>query len=698
MAKAYDRMEWPYLRGMLLALGFAPEWVNGEDIGQVIPTRGIRQGDPLSPYLFIICVEGLSLLLQQAEQQGLIHGCRVARGAPPISHLFFADDSLLFFKANVHEAGVIKQCLTDYEALSGQAVNFNKSSVCFSRNTSRDDREGVVSVLGVGQAPNFGKYLGLPAFVGRNKKAVFVYVEDKLNQRVGTWNKKLISQARKEVVKGAFIGKPRTVYASPRSMEAWRFLTNPQSLVPRIYKARYFPRSSFVDATLGGCPSFCWRSIMAAHELVCSGVRRRIGNGKTTLIWGHPWLPDDPDPLIQTVMPQGLDGSFVSGLIDPTTNSWDQEILKDIFQPNDVERILSIPISHDYEDSWYWYGDPRGCYTVKQGYRRICGEVMNEPATFDKWLPMWKIKAPPKWKAFLWRAIKDVLPTTTNLILKRVDVLPTCPMCGQSHENTMHSLVLCDFSKLVWHEASLPISSVGGGDTFADWFSNVMSLLTDEQLLLVVATLYHIWTARNRAVWEHSLPRPTGVWRAASAAVQAWQHVHHPQTSNTAPSLPGCHPPPQTALPSFACFFDAGFLPTIRRATVGATVLSDTGAFVAAFNGLLRSCMSPLMAESLACKEVLSWLKNKGLDRVVLHIDNATLQRWLTADYNEFFSYIAFSIDASRAIMSSFSHCSISWVPRTANLGAHALASLAFSQSEFLYWDSIPPDTISALI
>ncbi|XP_031116377.1 uncharacterized protein LOC116020030 [Ipomoea triloba] len=174
MAKAYDRMEWPYLRGMLLALGFAPEWVN----------------------LIMLCVttvsysfqvnEGWSLLLQKAEQQGLIHGCRVARGAPPISHLFFADDSLLFFKANVHEAGVIKQCLTEYEALSGQAVNFNKSSVCFSRNTSRDDREGVVSVLGVEQAPNFGKYLGLPAFVGRNKKAVFAYVEDKLNQRVGT--------------------------------------------------------------------------------------------------------------------------------------------------------------------------------------------------------------------------------------------------------------------------------------------------------------------------------------------------------------------------------------------------------------------------------------------------------------------------------------------------------------------------------
>ncbi|XP_031105088.1 uncharacterized protein LOC116009989 [Ipomoea triloba] len=286
--------------------------------------------------------------------------------------------------------------------MSRKAVNFNKSSVCFSRNTSRDDREGVVSVLGVAQAPNFGKYLGLPAFVGRNKKAVFSYVEDKINQSVGSWSKKLISQVGKEVLlKSVAQSMPTfsmSVFLLPHSKygglgfkdlrafnlamlgkQAWHFLTKPQSLVARIYKARYYPQSSFVDASTGSCPSFCWRSIMAAHELVCSGIRRRIGNGISTLIWGHPWLPDDPDLLVQTKMPQGFDGSLVSSLIDPATNLLDQAILQDIFLPIDVERILSIPISLDHEDSWYWHGDPRGCYTAKQGYRCICGEFANDP-------------------------------------------------------------------------------------------------------------------------------------------------------------------------------------------------------------------------------------------------------------------------------------------------------------------------------
>ncbi|XP_019188891.1 PREDICTED: uncharacterized protein LOC109183160 [Ipomoea nil] len=131
---------------------------------------------------------------------GLIHGCRVARGAPPISHLFFADDNLLFFKANVQEATAIKDCLSVYETLSGQKVNYHKSSICYSKNTGQDERDIVAQILEVNPAPNFGKYLGLPSFVGRNKKAAFAYIEDKIRQRIGSWNKKLLSQAAIERV------------------------------------------------------------------------------------------------------------------------------------------------------------------------------------------------------------------------------------------------------------------------------------------------------------------------------------------------------------------------------------------------------------------------------------------------------------------------------------------------------------------
>ena len=102
MSKAYDKVEWDYLKAILLKLGFHARWVmlimecvssatysvlvNGEPIGCIKPSRGLRQGDPLSPYLFPICAEGLSGLIKKAEHDRLIHGVAISRGGPCISH------------------------------------------------------------------------------------------------------------------------------------------------------------------------------------------------------------------------------------------------------------------------------------------------------------------------------------------------------------------------------------------------------------------------------------------------------------------------------------------------------------------------------------------------------------------------------------------------------------------------------------
>lgn len=80
---------------------------NGCQVGPIIPSRGLRQGDPLSPYLFLICMEGLSLLLKREAEAGRINGCKVSAQAPSITHLLFADDSFFFCKANVEEVRAI---------------------------------------------------------------------------------------------------------------------------------------------------------------------------------------------------------------------------------------------------------------------------------------------------------------------------------------------------------------------------------------------------------------------------------------------------------------------------------------------------------------------------------------------------------------------------------------------------------------
>ena len=125
MSKAYDRVEWKYLEGVMKRMSFQEKWIqlsmmcvktvsylvliNGEPKGRIIPTRGLRQGDPISPYLFLLCMEGLSALLQKEVRMGRIMGVPVCKGAPKISHLFFADDSIIFCRATLEEANRVSQ-------------------------------------------------------------------------------------------------------------------------------------------------------------------------------------------------------------------------------------------------------------------------------------------------------------------------------------------------------------------------------------------------------------------------------------------------------------------------------------------------------------------------------------------------------------------------------------------------------------
>jgi hypothetical protein len=184
MSKAYDRVEWYFLERMMRKLGFDERWisrimlcvstvtyqfhVNGQCTESIVPQRVLRQGDPLSPYLFLICAEGFSTLLNKAEVDGVLPGVRICHNAPSINHLLFADDSLVLIKASRESARSLQSLLQLYECCSGKTINYDKSSAMFSTNTKPWCKKGVLDELHIRAEARTDKYLGLPVYVGRS--------------------------------------------------------------------------------------------------------------------------------------------------------------------------------------------------------------------------------------------------------------------------------------------------------------------------------------------------------------------------------------------------------------------------------------------------------------------------------------------------------------------------------------------------
>ena len=199
ISKAYDRLVWKFLEDTMIGMGFDAKWIgwimtcvstvsfsaliNGSPTGNITPQRGIRQGDPLSPYLFIICSEVLSHLLLRATAETKLKGMKISTYGPTINHLLFADDALFFCHAHPRSCKTIQRILEMYEKASGQAVNLSKSAITFGSRVSDTMKTRLRTILNIHNDGGCGKYLGLPKVIRRKKKEIFNFILEKIKKK-----------------------------------------------------------------------------------------------------------------------------------------------------------------------------------------------------------------------------------------------------------------------------------------------------------------------------------------------------------------------------------------------------------------------------------------------------------------------------------------------------------------------------------
>ncbi|KAA3459022.1 reverse transcriptase [Gossypium australe] len=434
MSKAYDRVEWPFIKGVMSRMGFADGFIelifrcissvqysilsNGEEGARFRSTRGLRQGDPLSPYLFIFCGEGLSALMRLARQKGRIRGVKLVE---------MLHDCILFGDVSNRGINVLKEIFKEYEVCSGQCVNFEKSSVFFSSNVNDQERNLVCQALNVQNSNDPNKYLGLQSMVGRKRKLAFQVLKDRLKQRINSWSTRHISQGGREVfIKAILQAIPTysmTCFLLPKSLclelesimnsfwwnktnrkrgmhwcdwkplraskeegglgfrdlnsfnivllakQGWHLLRHPNSLLARTLKAKYYKRSDFLNSRLGNLPSFTWKSLWSAKGLLLKGLGWRVGDGQKISVWDDRWVPGG-ELVNSQITSQNPSLGKVAELIDNNTMRWNEEVIFRTFAERDAERILCIPLStRSHEDYVIWREEATGEYTVRSGHR-----------------------------------------------------------------------------------------------------------------------------------------------------------------------------------------------------------------------------------------------------------------------------------------------------------------------------------------
>ncbi|KAL0016452.1 hypothetical protein SO802_003521 [Lithocarpus litseifolius] len=178
LKKAYDKLEWSFIRDTLHRANLLGRLIdiimscvtsvstsilfNGGSLEESSPSRGIRQGDSLSPYLFILCIDYLGQLIAEKCETKCWTPVKASRGGLAFSHLFFVDDIVLFAKADQINCFTIQDVLDQFCDITGQMVSESKSRVFFSLNVDRDKRESFSDILGIQSTPNLGRYLGIP--------------------------------------------------------------------------------------------------------------------------------------------------------------------------------------------------------------------------------------------------------------------------------------------------------------------------------------------------------------------------------------------------------------------------------------------------------------------------------------------------------------------------------------------------------
>ncbi|KAJ9546729.1 hypothetical protein OSB04_019272 [Centaurea solstitialis] len=546
--KAYDMIDWRFLFSMLAGVGFHPaliRWIkkmvtttsfsialNGETHGFFKGARGIRQGDPLSPYLFTLVMEGFSMLFKECIREAAMFGYHPGCADLDITHLCFADDLFVFTGGDIGSVDVLKRALQLFSSKSGLSPSLEKRV----------------------------RYLGVPLSPISLKVADYGGLVAKVKARICNWKTKFLSfGGRKQLVisvlqslqlywMAVFLFPSNVIHelealcrdflwaqgnsSRGKCKVAWDAVCKPLSCgglgIKRLsvwnrallakhlwdicscrdslwvsWTTRIYVRQDSVWV-IRPMPRWSWsfRKLLTLREEIRPYIRYQIGDGKTANAWEDNWHGTCLSVFIspQLIHYAGYVYSWkVADLVEALDGAWPEEWLSRFPQLFNV----TIPVlTEGVPDRMIWDMDTNGSFSVRKAYVSLFGDANEVPL----WKSVWFKGHIPKHAFCLWTACLRRLPTQDRISTWKhepPDLL--CSLCGTGQDSHNHFFFTCGYSKEVWDTIRRRI----GWDHFPDVWDDIMDAISDPvtaptRLILkltLAAAVYGIWRERNRRLF-----------------------------------------------------------------------------------------------------------------------------------------------------------------------------------------------------
>ncbi|XP_071733554.1 uncharacterized protein [Rutidosis leptorrhynchoides] len=521
--KAYDTVNWEFMRSILTHFGFHPKmvnWlmvcmstpsfaisVNGDQHGYFKGKRGLRQGDPISPYLFTLVMEILTLCIKRKieENEGFKYHPDCQKLG--ITHLCFADDLMMFCNADAGSVQILSNALNEFSSYSGLYPNMSKSTTFFG-NVSVEQQEEVISTLPfeVGSLPV--RYLGLPLISTRLYAKDCTSLLEKVRERIQDWKNKSLSFAgRLQLIKSVlisiqvywismFVIPKNVIYDIEKMLRSflwggkdkgkvvakvswkdisydkcqgglgirdihlwnktfitkhiWNLVSNKKSIWVRWIKEHRIGNKNFwaMDGEVVEASS-SWRGILRIKESVRSNFFHKLGDGRGTFIWYDHWHPSGPMcklMLKRDYLASGLSlNSCMDEIIEGNVIKW-----PDILMQKYNHSLSIIPaINANQSDAVKWVSNDG-----KLNEYSTCRAWMDMKMTRDKviWSKLvWFSQNIPRHAFILWVAANGKLTTQDRLEGWLVNNNKLCAFCNQIKDSHTHLFIDCQYTKEVWN-------------------------------------------------------------------------------------------------------------------------------------------------------------------------------------------------------------------------------------------------------